>query len=98
MSLLSLFDVSLIGRASQPALECDRAGGARANFTFGELEERSNRVAHELTVRGLKRGDRVAFFLANRVEIIDLWLAAAKLGLILVPINVLYRERELRHI
>jgi malonyl-CoA/methylmalonyl-CoA synthetase len=30
--------------------------------------------------------------------VIDLWLAAVKLGLIVVPINVLYRERELRHI
>jgi malonyl-CoA/methylmalonyl-CoA synthetase len=40
----------------------------------------------------------VAFFLQNRVEVIDLWLAGAKLGLIIVPINVLYRERELTHI
>jgi malonyl-CoA/methylmalonyl-CoA synthetase len=98
MSLLSLFDVSLVGRAAQPALECDQPGGTRANLTFGELEQRSNRLAHELVARGLKRGDRVAFFLANRVEIIDLWIAAVKLGLLLVPINVLYRERELRHI
>ena len=29
---------------------------------------------------------------------IDLWLAGTKLGLIIVPINVLYRERELTHI
>jgi malonyl-CoA/methylmalonyl-CoA synthetase len=29
---------------------------------------------------------------------IDLWIAGVKLGLILVPVNVLYRERELKHI
>ena len=98
MSLLSLFDVSLITRASQPALECDLADGTRGTFTFGQLEDRSNRLAHALAARSLQRGDRIAFFLANRVEIIDLWLAAVKLGLIVVPINVLYRERELRHI
>jgi malonyl-CoA/methylmalonyl-CoA synthetase len=98
MSLLSLFDLSLIGRAERPALEFLRPDGALASYTFGELEQRSNRFAQALRQRGLAAGDRVAFFLANRVEVIDLWLAGVKLGLILVPINVLYRERELRHI
>ncbi|MGH9309638.1 MAG: class I adenylate-forming enzyme family protein, partial [Vicinamibacterales bacterium] len=36
--------------------------------------------------------------LSNRIEFIDLVLACVKLGLILVPINVLYREREIAHI
>jgi malonyl-CoA/methylmalonyl-CoA synthetase len=67
-------------------------------YTFGELEVRSNRLAHLLRTRGLQAGDRLAFFLQNRIEVIDLWLAGAKLGLIIVPINVLYRERELTHI
>ncbi len=93
MSLLPLFDSSLLGRASRPALDF---GGAR--ISFGELEARSNRTAHLLRARGLARGDRLAFFLQNRVEVIDLWLAAVKLGVVLVPVNVLYRERELKHI
>jgi malonyl-CoA/methylmalonyl-CoA synthetase len=98
MSLLSLFDPSLLGRADTPALEFDPSDGPRFTATFGELERRSNRLARVLATRGLKPGDRIAFFLANRVEIIDLWLAGVKSGLIVVPINVLYRERELRHI
>ena len=98
MPLLQLFDPSLRGHADVPALECDRADAPRVSLTFGELEARSNRFAATLRARGLARGDRLAFFLANRVEIIDLWLAGVKLGLIIVPINMLYRERELRHI
>ena len=98
MSLLQLFDPSLLGRAGTPALEFDRADVPRYACTFGELEARSNRFAHVLRARGLGRGDRLAFFLGNRVEIIDLWLAGVKLGLLIVPINILYRERELRHI
>ena len=93
MSLLPLVDGSLLGRAARPALEF-----AGARFTFGEIEARSNRVAHVLRARGLQRGDRLAFFLQNRPEVIDLWLAAVKLGVVLVPVNVLYRERELKHI
>ena len=53
MSLLPLFDLSLIGRAEKPALECPAADGSRLQFTFGELETRSNRLAHLLRTRGL---------------------------------------------
>jgi malonyl-CoA/methylmalonyl-CoA synthetase len=98
MSLLPLFDLSLLARAARPALEIECADGRRSAFTFGDLEARSNRLAHLLRARGLRAGDRLAFFLQNRIEVIDLWLAGAKLGLIVVPINVLYRERELTHI
>jgi malonyl-CoA/methylmalonyl-CoA synthetase len=93
MTLLSLFDQSLLGRSGRPALEF----GSFA-YTFGDLEARSNRLARALLARQLRAGDRVAFFLQNRVEVIDLWIAAVKLGLVVVPINVLYRERELKHI
>ncbi len=37
-------------------------------------------------------------YLANCVEMIDLYLACVKLGVIFVPINILYREREIAHI
>ena len=93
MALLPLMDSSLVGRANRPALE-----SAGHSWTFGELEARSNRMARVLTGRGLGAGSRLAYYLANRVEIIDLWIAAVKLGLVLVPVNVLYRERELKHI
>ena len=98
MSLSDLFDRSLLGRRDEPALECDGPAGERLSFTFGELDARSNRLAHAIANRGLTRGDRLAFYLANRVEIIDLWLACTKLGVIVVPINILYREREIGHI
>ena len=98
MSLLPLFDNSLLQRAAQPALEIETAPGSLACYTFGDLEVRSNRLAHLLRARGLQAGDRLAFFVQNRIEVIDLWLAGTKLGLIIVPINVLYRERELTHI
>jgi len=97
MSLLHLLDLSLVGRRELPAVEYEHRGTVEA-LTFGELDRRSDRLAAVLAQRGLTAGDRLAYFLANRVEIVDLWLACLKLGVIAVPINVLYRERELRHI
>jgi malonyl-CoA/methylmalonyl-CoA synthetase len=91
--LLHLFDLTLRLRAAEPALEWDGA-----TYTFGDLETRSNRVAHALRARGYGKGDRLCVQLPNSVELIDLYLACVKLGVIFVPINVLYREREIAHI
>ncbi len=93
MNLLHLFDQSLVARCDQAAIEWQGR-----SFTFGEIEVRSNRVAHALADRGFVRGDRLCVFLANRIEIVDVYLACLKLGVIFVPINVLYREREIAHI
>ena len=93
MNLLHLFDLSLVARSDSPAL----AWQGRT-FTFGEIEARSNRVAHALIQRGYRKGDRLGVYLQNRVELIDIYLACVKLGVIFVPINILYREREIAHI
>jgi malonyl-CoA/methylmalonyl-CoA synthetase len=98
MSLLDLYDLSLQGRRDAPALNIDGPGGTTRALTFGELDVRSNRLAQVLRDRGVTAGDRLAFCLPNRLEVIDLWLAAMKLGAIVVPINVLYKGREIAHI
>ncbi len=93
MTLIDLFDLSLRGRASTIALEF----GADT-YTFQELENRSNRVAQFFYSQGLTPGDRLCVYLANSVEMIDLYLACVKTGIIFVPINILYRDREISHI
>jgi malonyl-CoA/methylmalonyl-CoA synthetase len=93
MSLIELLDVSLRGRPDAIGLEYDRR-----TYTFGELESRSNRLAQFLIAEGFKPGDRLCVYLANCVEMIDLYLACIKAGIIFVPINILYREREIAHI
>lgn len=98
MQLTDLFNLSLVGRSAVTALEYDDAEGRIALLTFGEIDQRSDRVARLLDAQGFVRGDRLAIFLANRVEFIDLLLACLKLGVIIVPINILYREREIAHI
>src|SRR6185437_8921405 len=93
MNLSQLFNLSLKRRAGAVALEW-----AGAEFTFGEIDARSNRMARALADRGLAQGDRLCVQLANRIEMIDLFLACIKTGVIFVPVNILYREREISHI
>jgi malonyl-CoA/methylmalonyl-CoA synthetase len=93
MTLTQLFDLSLRGRRDTVALEF-----LGREYTFGEIDARSDRMAQYLVSRGLKTGDRLCLQLANCVEMLDLYLACVKLGVIFVPINVLYKDREIAHI
>ena len=93
MNLSHLFDLSLAGRRDAVALEF-----AGSTYTFGDLDTRSNRLAGVFLGRGLKAGDRLCVYLLNSVAMIDIYLACIKTGVIFVPINILYREREIAHI
>jgi malonyl-CoA/methylmalonyl-CoA synthetase len=93
MNLRNWFDLTFTLKAHQEGLEW-----AGSVYTFGEIDARSNRMARALSARGLTKGDRLCVYLANSIEMIDLYLACIKLGLIFVPINILYRNREMSHI
>ncbi len=93
MNLSKLFDFSLQERESEVSLEF-----AGRQYTFGELDLRSNRLGNRLAEDGLRQGDRLGVYLKNSVEFVDVYLAAVKLGLVFVPVNVLYRTREIEPI
>lgn len=93
MNLTQLFGLSLAGRRDSVALEF-----AGCEYTFGDIDDRSNRMTTLLHKRGLRAGDRLCVYLPNSLELIDIYLACVKLGVIFVPINILYREREILHI
>ena len=59
----------------------------KRSFTYPELNKRVNKLAHSLLSFGLKKGDKVAVLLENSIEIIEIYLAAAKTGIVIVPIN-----------
>src|SRR5258705_9089235 len=85
VSLTALFAPTFRDRAGDVALEW-----ACQEHTFGDLDGRANRMAGALAARGLTYGDRLAIQLPNRIEYLALFLAATRLGVIPVPINVLY--------
>lgn len=67
-----------------------------AEYTYGELDRRANRLAHLLKEQyGVEKGDRVAFLSRNRVELLDAYYATGKLGAILVPYNARLSVKEL---
>ncbi len=72
-------------------------GVAPRRITLKQLERASNACARELTSRGLGAGDCVVLQLPNTAELIVLYYALSKLGVIISPIAVQYGQHELSH-
>ena len=70
-----------------PGLEALVDIGADVRYTFAELDERANRSAHVLSELGLSKGDRIAVLLPNGHHFVEIFYAAARAGLIVVPLN-----------
>lgn len=66
----------------------------RGSRTFGALRIRVGRLAAGLRRIGIRPGDRVAILLHNRVEFVEIYLAAAAIGAILVPLNTRFTPQE----
>jgi malonyl-CoA/methylmalonyl-CoA synthetase len=67
-------------------------------ITGGELEERSRQVAGRFAAKGLVAGDRILVSAAASVPLVVAHVAALRLGLVVVPANTAYRQRELAHL
>jgi carnitine-CoA ligase len=66
--------------------------------TYKAFNENINRAANVFLNLGVKKGDRVCFFLLNCPEYLYGWLGLAKIGAVLVPINTNYKSEETRYI
>src|SRR5437660_754366 len=58
-----------------------------ATRTFGQLAERTNRLAHVLRSVGVQPGQPVAAMLPNGFEIFEVALATSRIGARFLPVN-----------
>lgn len=66
-------------------------------FTYADLDQRSDFLAQALLSLGIRRGERVGILAQNCSEYIELELAAAKQGFIVAALNWRLGDRELQH-
>ena len=72
---------------------------ARRGWVRGaDLDAASRRVAARLAAAGLCPGDRVLMSAGPSIELVEAHVAALRLGLVVVPANTAYREREVAHL
>ncbi len=73
-----------------------RAGRPLRRYTFGELDELSNRLANLLLDKGLLPGERVGILLPQRVETLLAHLAVYKVAGVTLPLFGAFGQEALR--
>lgn len=68
------------------------------SLTFADVGRRSAELAAALAEQGIAAGQRVAVMMENRAEFPLTWLALARLGAAMVPLNPQYRAEDAGHI
>lgn len=72
--------------------------GLGERWSFAELDRRADTLAHGLAALGVNRGDPVAVWLTNSPQWVACWMACARLGAILVPVNTRFKRDEVAYI
>jgi fatty-acyl-CoA synthase len=63
-------------------------------LSYAELDALANRAARLLLASGIRRGDSVAIFAANSPEYAAVFFGCARIGAVLVPINLMFTAEE----
>lgn len=67
-------------------------------ITYAALRELVNRVANGLARAGVRKGSHVGVMLPNVAAMPTTWLALARLGAVMVPLNIAYTPREMGYV
>ena len=65
-----------------------------ATLSYTGLDDMTSRLAAFLAERGIEPGDRVGIMLPNVPEFAIAYYAVLRVGAVVVPMNVLLKERE----
>jgi long-chain acyl-CoA synthetase len=83
---------------SKPTAPAVIMAGTGEVMSFGELNARSNQLAHRFRAAGLHRGDHVALFMENQIHYMEVVWAAMRSGLYLTAINSYLTPGEVSYI
>ncbi len=67
-------------------------------LTYGELNERVDRLARGLLDLGVGKGDKVGLWMPNIPEWVVAYYAIARIGAVVVPMNTRYKTHEVEYI
>ncbi|MBA4416750.1 MAG: long-chain fatty acid--CoA ligase [Syntrophus sp. (in: bacteria)] len=68
------------------------------SITYKTLDKQTNRLANLITSMGLKKGERVGLMMSNRPEFVTAFFGILKAGVVPVPINAQFKEKELAYV
>jgi acyl-CoA synthetase (AMP-forming)/AMP-acid ligase II len=96
--MTTLADYARIGALTTPNSAALVSIQENRSLSYRDLDERSDRLAAAAIAQGLQPGDRLGCWMTTSIAYVETYLAAAKAGLVIVPINERYTVTEATHI
>ncbi|MHB9094900.1 MAG: long-chain-fatty-acid--CoA ligase, partial [Eubacteriales bacterium] len=94
--MMTLGEIIAKGRRGFPEKVAIKFKGRE--WTYQELDAQTNRVANGLKKLGIGKGDRVGLLMINSPYFVISYFGIAKLGAIVVPINVMFKGGEVAYL
>src|SRR5215813_1120037 len=79
------------------ALYWEDESGAKAAYSFWDVQQEANRLSNALAGLGVRRGDRVALILPQRPETAIAYIAIFQMGAIALPLSHLFGPEALEY-
>ena len=95
MNIRALVEHAADRNGEKPAIHFEHG---RTLLSYRELNERVNQFANVFRSAGIQKKDHIAVMLPNRSEFPITWLALAKIGAVMVPVNIRYKTKDLQYI
>jgi len=97
-SLRDCFHDTFVRLGNKTAITFLRRGAKETGISYLELDRDANHLANAFLERGVKKGDRVVFFLDKSLFFLVAHLAVQKLGAVSVPLNPGFKKSEMTYL
>lgn len=84
-------------QADKKALIYHDDEGHQTTVTYAELIAGANQYGHVFKAHGLKKGDKLLILMPRSIETYYLYIAALKLGVIVIPASEMLRTKDLQY-
>lgn len=83
--------------ADKKALIWQDSNGNRKEITYQALLRNANKIGNVFLEHGLKRGDKILIMLPRLIETYEVYLAALKTGIIIIPSSEMLKANDLQY-
>ncbi|MCD8879100.1 acyl-CoA synthetase MbcS [Staphylococcus kloosii] len=82
---------------SKQAIAYEDEAGNTDSITYANLIKNANKIGHVFSNHGLQKGDKVLIMMPRSIITYEIYTAALKLGLVIIPSSEMLRTKDLQH-
>jgi len=82
---------------NKKAIIFENAEGETQSITYDQLIKNANKVGNMFLKHGLQKGDKVLVMMPRSIETYEIYIAALKLGIVVIPSSEMLRTKDLQY-